>query len=57
MPVPVPVPAPPPDSAPCETVGGPGGASMAPGSESAAAASVFAGIFSCSIGSGSFFVC
>ena len=33
-PVPVPVPAPPPVPEPCDRVGGPGGASIAPGSES-----------------------
>ena len=53
-PVPVPVPAPPPLPEPCDSVGGPGGASIAPGSESCAAARFFAGIFSCATGSGSF---
>ena len=56
MPEPVPVPAPPPDPLPCDTVGGPGGASMAPGSESTADASDFAGMFSCSMTGGSVFV-
>ena len=52
--VPVPVPAPPPLPDPCDSVGGPGGASIAPGSESCAAARLFAGMFSCATGSGSF---
>ena len=41
-------------SDPCDKVGGPGGASIAPGSESCAAARLFAGMFSCATGSGSF---
>src|SRR6202008_1306862 len=53
-PVPVPVPAPPPDPDPCDAVGGPGGASTAPGSESCDAASDLAGMFNCSTGDGSF---
>src|SRR5947209_4960491 len=54
MPVPTPVPLPPPDPDPCDSVGGPGGAAIAPGSVSFAAASDIAGMFNCS-GGGSFF--
>src|SRR5262245_23325817 len=54
-PVPRPVPAPPPVPDPCDNVGGPGGASIAPGNDSVAAASGAAGITSCSTGFGSFF--
>jgi len=52
MPGPVPVPEPSRDPLPCDSVGGPGGASMAPGRESCAAASAFAGIINDSIGFG-----
>ncbi|PYQ94263.1 MAG: hypothetical protein DMF95_06520 [Acidobacteria bacterium] len=45
-PVPMPVPAPPPLPDPCDKVGGPGGASIAPGRESCAAARLLAGMFS-----------
>src|SRR5262245_55940489 len=54
MPLPVPVPAPPPEPLPCDSVGGPAGASIAPGSEFCASARFLAGMFSCSIGFGSF---
>ena len=51
-PVPRPVPAPPPLPDPCDGEGA-DGASMAPGSESCAAASAWAGIFTVGIGTGS----
>lgn len=50
----MPVPAPPLVPEPCDTVGGPGGGSIAPGSDSVAAASVCAGMFSCATGLGAF---
>ena len=55
MPVPLPVPAPPPVPDPCDGVGGPAALRSRPGASPAAAASLFAGMFSCSTGSGSFF--
>src|SRR5215510_16462754 len=54
MPVPEPVPDPPPLPEPCDKVGGPGGASIAPGSVSVADANSLAGILTCAIGGGSF---
>src|SRR4029077_15353357 len=55
MPDPAPVPAPPPAPDPWDNDGGADGASMAPGSDSFAAARLFAEMFSCWIGGGSSF--
>src|SRR5229473_5085485 len=53
MPEPAPVAAPPPTPDPCDGVGGPGGASIAPGRVSDADAISLAGMCNCSAGLGS----